>query len=170
MKRSAPLKRSGFTRRAPPVLQERERPVAALLVRPAAPVRAVMARVDAQVRAQPKDEPVRSEAYRRLVAQLPCCNCRREGRSQAAHPNTGKGGATKTDDRRCFPLCADEPGVPGCHMAFDQGALFDKPTRRRRERAWGAETRQHIEQQGLWPAGLARWDELNDHDDEESTP
>lgn len=117
--------------------------------------------------AYPKDAPVRSEAYRRLVAQLPCRICGRADRSQAAHPNTGKGLATKTDDRLCFPLCADAPGERGCHSLFDQGALFQKDQRRELERAWGADTRRRIELLGQWPQGLPRWSEPINHPQED---
>lgn len=171
MKRSKPLRRTGFAPKVPlPIewplaIEDRPRQIPVLL-RP----RAVMAVIDDVVRAVPKDNPVRSEAYRRLVAQLPCRICGRAERSQAAHPNTGKGGGTKTDDRLCFPLCADFPGEPGCHMRFDQGALFDKTTRRVLERAWGADTRQRIELAGLWPEQLPRWSEQIDQPDDEELP
>jgi hypothetical protein len=181
MKRSKPLQRTGFPRpvRRDPVEAyrdavltgtgvvqgERPRPVAALL-RPAA----VVARIDNQVRAIPKVVPVRSEAYRRAVAQLPCRWCGCVGRSQAAHPNTGKGGASKTDDRLCFPLCADAPGVRGCHALFDQGALLDKTTRRQLEPAWGAETRQRIALLGLWPEGLPQWEPAHEQEQRHEEP
>lgn len=104
-----------------------------------------------------KENPVRSEAYRRAVASLPCKVCGIEGHSQAAHPNTGKGAGIKTDDRECFALCADRPGVRGCHPQFDQGAMFDRETRRMLEKDWGIDTRRTIENMGLWPANLTRW-------------
>jgi len=109
--------------------------------------------------AVPKVVPVESERYRRLIALLPCKLCGIDGFSQAAHPNTGKGAGTKTDDRLCFPLCCDRPGVRGCHPQFDQHALMTKPARRLIEPAWGADTRRQIETMGLWPASLPRWAE-----------
>jgi hypothetical protein len=121
---------------------------------------AVFARMD--VPAAPpivKDAPVRSEAYRRAVAGLPCKVCGIEGHSQAAHPNTGKGAGMKTSDTDCFPLCADRPGVQGCHQQFDQGAMFDRATRRTLEVDWAIATRCSIETLGLWPANLPRWTE-----------
>lgn len=105
-----------------------------------------------------KHEPMRSEQYRRLVAMLPCKNCGIAGYSQAAHPNTGKGAGIKTDDRLCFPLCADRPGTRGCHSLFDQGTLFTKAVRREIEPVWGADTRRQIEAMGLWPKNLRRID------------
>ena len=105
----------------------------------------------------PKVRPVRSAAYRRLVAALPCDICGGAGRSQAAHPNTGKGMAQKADDRLCFPLCADGPGVRGCHASLDQGAMFTKWHRRTYEHSAGQRTRDTINRMGLWPVGLEQW-------------
>jgi len=76
--------------------------------------------------AAPKFEPAKSEAYRRLVAAMPCIACGEVGRSQCAHSNFGKGMALKTDDRLCFPLCTVRTGVNGCHEKFDQGALCSR--------------------------------------------
>ena len=62
---------------------------------------------------------MRSEAYRRAVASLPCAHCGIEGYSQHAHENDGKGKGMKVDDRRAMPLCCTRPGIEGCHAAFD---------------------------------------------------
>lgn len=148
MKRS-PMKRTGFKRRAQP---ERVTPVAKPLER----MPSMWSPANEPVYSALKVVPVVSERYRRLVALLPCKICGIEGYSQAAHPNTGKGTGTKTDDRLCFPLCCDRPGVRGCHPRFDQGALFTKADRRAVEPEWGADTRRKIIDLGLWPAGLAR--------------
>ncbi len=131
---------------------------------PAAPLRrvaraGVLANCSAMSAAAPKVVPVESERYRRLVAMLPCKLCGIDGYSQAAHPNTGKGTGTKTDDRLCFPLCCDRPGVRGCHPQFDQHALLSKTTRRAVEPAWGADTRRQITAMGLWPENLPVWEE-----------
>lgn len=96
---------------------------------------------------------MRSETYRRLVAQLPCSWCGREGFSQAAHPNHGKGMALKVDDRRCFPLCVT------CHPEFDQGPRLTREDRREMADAWEIQTRQRILSAGKWPATLPRWSE-----------
>lgn len=102
-----------------------------------------------------KDHPVRSESYRRLVAMLPCANCGISELSQAAHPPpTGKG--IKEDDRECFPLCCDRPGERGCHSLFDQYKLFTPETTRCYAKWWGAETREIIDGNGMWPADLPR--------------
>lgn len=104
----------------------------------------------------PKAQPVRSEAYRRVVASLPCKVCGIEGHSQAAHPNTGKGAGMKSDDRACFPLCADRPGIRGCHSQFDQGVMFDKASRRMVEIDWSVDTRRAVDNLGLWPDKLEK--------------
>lgn len=140
------MKRSGFARK--------------VYVRaPAAPLRrversGVIARITCPAAPVAKESPVKHEGYRRLVAAYPCKNCGIWGYSQAAHPNAGKGMGMKTDDRLCFPLCCDRPGVRGCHSAFDQGAAFSKEGRRLIEQAWGADTRRQITAAGEWPADL----------------
>ncbi|MBA3774666.1 MAG: hypothetical protein H0X13_19880 [Ramlibacter sp.] len=104
----------------------------------------------------PKERMVRSEAYRLLVASLPCINCRRIGRSQAAHPPpTGK--SLKEDDRQCFPLCADELARTGCHTRFDQYQLFPADQMREQALAWAQRTRNTIEAARKWPAGVPKW-------------
>ena len=107
----------------------------------------------------PKDAPVRSEAYRRAVASLPCAICGVPGYSQAAHANQGKGMGMKACDMTCFPLCtvhpvADGRLVQGCHERFDHGALFSKLVRRELEPVWIADTQRKIYSMGLWPENL----------------
>ena len=102
----------------------------------------------------PKAAPVRSEAYRRAVATLPCAICGVHGYSQAAHANQGKGMGMKACDLTCFPACGPRPGFQGCHAALDQGALFTKAVRRELEPVWAADTRRKIQAMGLWPKGL----------------
>ena len=106
-----------------------------------------------------KAAPVRSEAYRRAVASLPCINCGVPGHSQCAHSNSGKGAGIKASDLDSFPLCTVHPGadgrlVQGCHEKFDQGALFTKAVRRELEPVWAADTQRRILAMGLWPANL----------------
>lgn len=87
---------------------------------------------------------MRNEEYRRAVAALPCVCCGLENHSQAAHANGleyGKGMGIKADDMAIFPLCADRPGVRGCHSAFDSGALFSKAERREVTQRWISWTR-----------------------------
>lgn len=112
-----------------------------------------------------KENAVRSEEYRRLIAQMPCKHCGITGYTQAAHPNTDKGASLKTDDRECFPLCTVHPSpggggwVRGCHERFDQGALYEKHARRMLEPAWAADTRRYIQAAGLWPKNLPLWND-----------
>ena len=107
-----------------------------------------------------KDNPQRSEEYRRLVAALPCANCGIFGYSQHAHENDGKGKGLKVDDRRGMPLCCARPGVEGCHVAFDQYRLFaGKQAHIDQGRAWVAQTQQTILDSGKWPKNLRKPDE-----------
>lgn len=126
---------------------------AGLGLKPSIVSRGVMAHCADASPAIAKMDVCRHEGYRRLVAAMPCiaCGC---GPCQAAHPNTDKGMGMKTDDRLCFPLCGPQPGRPGCHALFDQGAMFTKAARRPIEPAWGADTRRRITANGLWPANL----------------
>lgn len=75
----------------------------------------------AGVVAVPKDEPLRSESYRRYVALQECFGCGVHGWSQCAHENAGKGMAQKTCDSRTFPLCGARYGLLGCHQQYDIG-------------------------------------------------
>lgn len=155
MKRGKPLKRTPFLRKEGPTVRPAREWIGEY--RPERP-RAVMARCDAPARAIPKDAPVRSEAYRRLVAALPCAHCRITGYSQAAHPPpTAKG--RKEDDRTTFPLCCTRPGVTGCHADFDQMRLFPRPAMRYEADRWGRQTRAAIRNAGQWPEKLPPWKE-----------
>ncbi|WP_198086267.1 hypothetical protein [Variovorax sp. E3] len=107
----------------------------------------VVAINDGEFAPAPKQKPMRDEVYRRLVAARPCIRCGIQDYSQAAHPNTGKGTGTKADDRNCFPLCADRPGMHGCHSLFDQGAAFTKDERRQVEQVWTRQTQSMIGRQ-----------------------
>ncbi|MDR6381808.1 hypothetical protein [Paraburkholderia caribensis] len=78
----------------------------------------------------PKPLTFRSEALRRAVTQLPCMKCGIHGHTQAAHMNLGKGGAIKASDAALAALCADRPGVSGCHALLDQGGKLPKSERR----------------------------------------
>lgn len=152
MKRGAPLKRTPFKRKPlpqhQPAIEREPKPLARA-------TRAATYGGTTSGQVIEKERPVRSEAYRRLVAALPCsCGCGRQP-CQAAHPNTGKGMAMKTDDRRCFPL------APPCHAAFDQGVMFPKDSRRQWEERWGVATRAAILAAGKWPANVPQYEEKN---------
>ena len=108
-----------------------------------------------------KEQPLRSERYRRLVACLPCAHCGIEGYSQHAHENDGKGKAMKVDDRRAMPLCCTRPGVEGCHTAFDQYRLLPggREAHHAQGRAWSEQTRKRIYESGHWPKNVPLWQE-----------
>jgi len=106
----------------------------------------------------PKQNAVRSEPYRRLVASYPCKACGIQGYSQAAHvPPDGKG--IKQDDREIFPLCCTRVGITGCHVEFDQFRMFTKRQAVYVGKAWAADMRRQIEAEGKWPKNLPKWGE-----------
>lgn len=155
-----PMKRSGFKPRelaqvAPEDAEARndarqERMAALMLVkvRKTAPMV-----ISEEVVAVPKEDLVRSEPYRRLVASLPCIFCGIKGYSQHAHQNPGKGLSLKVDDRCAMPLCCTRPGVEGCHPKFDLYRLVPGGNEAHAElgRKWAAMTRHHLRCIGLWP-------------------
>lgn len=157
-----PMQRTGFNRRrklalaAPIEREKRLSDAAKYAIENALKKPPNLAQVSLSTPAAPveKESPLRSEAYRRAVASLPCIHCGIEGYSQCAHANTGKGTGTKSSDTESFPLCACQPGRRGCHSLFDQGALFSKEARRAKEAEWVAKTRLQILSSGLWPARL----------------
>ena len=105
----------------------------------------------------PKAAPVRSEAYRRAVASLPCIACGIQGYSQAAHlPPEAKG--MKQSDLLTFPLCCTRVGIPGCHQDYDQYRLFPREAAMTVGRAWAADTQRRIHAMGLWPTGVPNQD------------
>lgn len=106
-----------------------------------------------------KENPIEHEGYRRLVAALPCMWCGREGRSNHAHENVGKGMGMKVDDRRAMPLCVDDMGKTGCHTAFDQYYLIDGGRDAHAElgRIMAEKTRKIIRDAGCWPKNLPPW-------------
>jgi hypothetical protein len=118
------LKRTGFKPKPRPARQwtAKEPPG------PRTPV--VVPVVDAPIAPQPKDTPVRSEAYRRYVAALPCWLCGVHGHSQAAHGDEGKGMALKSSDLTCFPLCEPNNGLCGCHYTVGSTGTLTRSERR----------------------------------------
>ena len=161
MKRGAPLKRTPFQRKT---TAENIPAKAAQSHAQQAPV-AIISIVTKPARIAPfsnefkgsipKAQPVRSEAYRRAVASLPCCICGIAGQSQAAHGSGAgtavcKGMGLKSCDLTCFPACALR-----CHPALDQAALFSKAARHQLEPVWAADTQRKIQAMGKWPKGLA---------------
>lgn len=84
----------------------------------------------------PKALVVRSESYRRFVAAQPCFGCGREGGSQCAHANYGKGLGMKTSDLDAFPLCGPRGQHIGCHQQHDLCIDMDRDQRRELERTY----------------------------------
>ena len=159
MNRSTPLKRTGFRPRAPRREQRDPDRVRAMPTVTPGAFRAPQPVATTPAEPVNKDAPVRSEAYRRAVASLPCAICGVPGYSQCAHSNSGKGAGIKASDLDSFPLCtvhpvADGRLVQGCHERFDQGALFSKLVRRDLEPVWIADTQRKIYSMGLWPENL----------------
>ena len=155
--RRTPMKRSAWPRRRAGVSPET--PVA-----PAPPVTrlsrpANYAPATGHATALKKDAPARSEAYRRIVAAMPCAACGIAGYSQHAHANEGKGMGIKTDDRAGFPLCAPRPGIEGCHARFDQYRLLPggRDAHAAAGEEWAARTRAAILKAGQWPKNLQKW-------------
>jgi hypothetical protein len=72
----------------------------------------------------PKPQTFRSDKWLRAVASLPCVLCYREGATQAAHMNEGKGMAIKTHDCWTAALCFT------CHSTIDQGPNLTRAERR----------------------------------------
>lgn len=102
---------------------------------------------------QAKDDAIRCEPYRRLVAAMPCKACGIQGYSQAAHlPPEGKG--IKQDDRLIFALCCARVGIRGCHADYDQYRMFTRLIAMTVGLAWAADTRRQIIAAGQWPAKL----------------
>lgn len=91
-----------------------------------------------------KENVLRSEKHRRIVAQLPCASCKTEGQSQAAHRNEGKGGAIKACDSQIFPMCHH------CHTLLDQSGKLKKGIRRAFEKRLVDETRSELQARGQW--------------------
>ncbi len=152
--RRTPIKSAGFKSSAPSSEQRDPDRVRSMPTVTPGAFRAPEPVASAPAAQVEKAAPVRSEAYRRAVASLPCVICRTPGNSQAAHANTGKGMGLKACDLTCFPACGPRPGVPGCHAALDQGALFTKAVRRELEPVWAADTQRRILAMGLWPKGV----------------
>ena len=156
------MKRTGFKPRAPRREQrdpDRVRSVPTVSDGAWRTPRAVDAMPAAQVR---KAAPVRSEAYRRAVASLPCINCGVPGYSQCAHSNSGKGAGIKASDLDSFPLCCTRVGIPGCHQDYDQYRLFPRDAAMTVGRAWAADTQRRIKAMGMWPNNLQFPEQTND--------
>lgn len=164
MMRRTPIKRAAVCAAPAQDREQRLEARAARVMAEARPRASVVATITALAAAPiVKDNPLRSEAYRRAVAGQACAHCGVHGFSQHAHSNEGKGAGIKTDDRTGVPLCGPRPGIEGCHAAFDQYRLLPggREAHRAAARTWAANTRAEILRQGLWPARLPLWTEGN---------
>lgn len=84
----------------------------------------VVRRVSDEVTVFPKDERWESERWLAAVRSLHCMRCFKEGRTQPAHRNEGKGMGVKTHDCWTAALCVE------CHAAIDQGKDMTRAERR----------------------------------------
>lgn len=134
------LRRTGFKRKYPERAPREES--AGWLIKPRAvePVRATMRPAIRFTEPILKDNPVRSESYRRYVAALPCWRCSLEGYSQAAHADEGKGLALKACDLTCYPACGPHDGLPGCHHFIGTSGSISREDRRALEKQAAADT------------------------------
>lgn len=159
MKRGAPMKRTPFARKTtaeniPAKVAQSHSQYAPNAIKSRVKMAPIHTPISAQFRGSiPKSQPVRNEAYRRLVAALPCVICGIAGQSQAAHGSGAgtavcKGMGIKSCDLTCAPFC-----VPH-HQQLDQGAMFSKAVRHQLEPAWAADTQRKIHAMGLWPKGI----------------
>lgn len=130
------------------------------LLRPRAVVLADIDDVAAGELAHDKERVVRSPKYLREVASLPCCNCGREGASQAAHTNRGKGMGIKAGDNFTFPLCtftldhAVTTANPSCHYRFDNYQLGDKHWAAEQGLKWAKQTYSVLKRAGKVPMNV----------------
>ncbi len=90
----------------------------------------------------PKPQTYRDEKLRRAVASLACVNCGRDGCTQAAHTNQGKGMGIKASDASLMALCFT------CHADLDQGGSMTKGERRAFEHEMVAKTYQALMESG----------------------
>jgi len=152
VKRGAPLRRTGFSRKAPgprhiaDVLDDAVRAIprptrwlAGAPVQPREPV------------VTPKHDYVRCEAILIACRSLACQHCgTNDGTVVAAHANWGfgKGMGIKADDSRVAALCF------GCHSELDQGKRWSEETRRFVWAHAHAKTVALLVLRGAWPRGV----------------
>lgn len=112
-----------FTRKLPPK-PDRSAEFASYTPRPRAATMA--AALHQAAPAVPKQGRHKSNAWRRAVASLPCVLCGKEGETQCAHRNEGKGIGIKCDDALSAALCV------ACHREIDSGGSYTRSERRER--------------------------------------
>lgn len=164
MKRSMPLKNSGFAksmtamdRGARLAARARRMRNMAEAVR-AAPTasRGVIERAIGAAPPIPKEEASQSGTYMAAVRALGyCMRCGKHstgpGSLHFCHADLGKGQGIKTDSRRGWPGC------PECHEVVGRKLL--KPVRRAVEYLLGVMTRAAVRAAGTWPKNLPDWSE-----------
>jgi hypothetical protein len=149
------MKRSGF--RQP--VRERQRTVHTPIPEHLRRKAVMVSDMGNPISAIEKENAVRSEAYRRLVAARPCIHCGIRGHSQAAHADQGKGGHIKSDDRTCYPACGPRVGHIGCHALIGMTGSMPREERRALEQKYAEQTRAEIIRSGLWPKNLEHLEE-----------
>lgn len=124
--------------------------------RPAPGILAALDQAEEGNLAHEKDKPVRSPKYLRAVAALPCINCGREGASQAAHINRGKGMSMKAGDNKTFPLCTFTLGAgnTSCHYQYDNYQLGDKHQSAEMGERWATQTFNTLKRAGQVPMNV----------------
>lgn len=156
MKRSQPLKsRTGFKSKLPPRRPATQMDGYTIKARATA-VFTGTARLDVAV-PRPKAEPLQHAGYIDIVRGMPCMHCGRPARSQFCHADETKGTGIKSDCRLGWPGCADAPGRQGCHTLIGTARIYPKAQRRELEALYGARTRKHVRDHGLWPKRLPHW-------------
>jgi very-short-patch-repair endonuclease len=129
---------------------------ALLLPKPVASVLSALDDATGGELAHPKDKPVRSPAYLARVAKLACARCGKEGRSQAAHANRGKGLSIKAGDNFSMPLCTIDDGKLGCHELFDGYKLGTKEQQHEMSKPWISNTYDTLKRAGQVPMNVPR--------------
>ena len=71
--------------------------------------------------------PLRDEAYKAWIREMPCIACGIEGRSEAAHTGTDGGMSMKASDYSVVPLCGDcHTQAPGAYHRVGKRAFEEK--------------------------------------------
>jgi hypothetical protein len=162
MKRSMPLRNSGFSKSLSFMDEEQRRAARTMrmanmaeAVRAApACARGVITRVLGPAAPVPKEDVSQSGAYMVAAKALGyCVRCSKPssgpGSIQFCHADMDKGQGIKTDVRRGWPGCID------CHETVGRRML--KPVRRAIEYLLGVMTRAAVREAGTWPKNLSDW-------------
>jgi hypothetical protein len=149
LKRSAPMKQTGFKRKPAMITARAERPP----VPTSRPERFKVGQaIIAAAEAVKKTDYIRSKKLREAYRLIPCQNCGREdGTVCCAHSNWsehGKGKSIKACDTRGASLCST------CHHAIDQGSELTGEERRAMWEAAHQRSVVELRALGLWPAYL----------------